>query len=105
MRLGCNNTGGVKLAITASVALGDLHMHYKGYTNAVTAITQETNTVINTLTTNAFITQNTQNVVLVNGEINVTNTSTITFQFASTTGGQTSTVYTTGTNISYLKFA
>lgn len=99
IKLGCNNTGGVKLQITIpSGATVDVEV--MGRSNSATAFLGQGILLSAALTTSAFCTANSSLMVLVNGEVSIGATpGVIQFGFASGVNTQTSTIYQTGTQI------
>lgn len=101
--LGCNNTGGVKFAVViptaATVQLGLIGRDSSATTTINAAISASA-----TLSP-AFNSVNAANGRLwIEGEVAIgANAGTVQFQFASTTAGQTSTIYQLGTGITYMQ--
>lgn len=100
---GCNNTGGVKFAVViptaATVQLGLIGRDSSATTTINAAISASA-----TLSP-AFNSVNAANGRLwIEGEVAIgANAGTVQFQFASTTAGQTSTIYQLGTGITYMQ--
>lgn len=92
--IGCDNTGGVKFAITLPSG-ATMFVSYFGITTSSIASLHNFNETSGTLTS-AFLTLTSQNgQVRVDGIIEIGETAgEVQFQFASTTGGQTSTIHT-----------
>lgn len=106
IRIGCNNTGGVKFALTVPAA-SSLSVNFQGSTTNNTTFGTFNAIASGTLTASPFCTENqTNRGVVVNGTI-VTgaNAGTVQFQFASNTATQTSTIFLEGTCIFAKKIA
>lgn len=104
MRIGCNNTGGVKIDVTlpASATVGIV---VNGTTTANTIAVMNAIVSSATLTTTAFCQENNANRWLrVSGTITTAGTAgTVTVGFASGTSTQTSTVFKEGSVITIVK--
>lgn len=106
MHIGCNNTGGVKFAITIPGS-ATIWVAFMGRTSAASGAVTTFVNATGTLTTTALNIVNDGNGnVIVSGTVTTGGTAgTVQFQFASTTAGQTSTVYQEGTTINCWKIA
>lgn len=95
--IGCNNTGGVKFAITLPTG-STIWMMVDGTTTANTAFIRQAITASATLTGTAVNQENAQRTVRLSGTITIGSTAgNVQFQFASGTDTQTSTIYQEGT--------
>ena len=103
IRVGCNNTGGVKLSITipsgATMAIALNGIQGSGtsllYTNIITS---------NTLIGAAYNSFNGTSIINVSGEVELSSTAgNIQFNFASNTNLQTSTIYQQGTLLNFIE--
>lgn len=106
IHLGCNNTGGVKIAVTVPAG-ATLYNALTGRSATTTPANVAIGAVVTsaTLSTPAFIVANNANGwVEIQGEFSIAGTSgNVQFQFASGTDTQTSTVYQIGTQISVIE--
>lgn len=94
--IGCNNTGGVKLAITTPASTTQW-LNVWGPTTANTAFITQNITASGTLIGTAVNQENAQRTVYISGTITTAATSgNLQFQFASGTNTQTSTIYQEG---------
>lgn len=97
IRVGCNNTGGIKIQITVPTG-ATLNVNYFGFTSGATAFTQG-NIITSATLSAALNTVNSGNgSYKIDGEIQMSSTAgTVQFGFASGTNTQTSTIYQLGT--------
>lgn len=102
--VGCNNTGGVKLAISLPVG-ASMQFNLFTRTTGPTAALIQSSISPGTLNATAFCTQNVANIqVQVSGEFELgASAGPAQFQFAAGTAGQTATIYQLGTLIKYWK--
>jgi len=103
IRIGCNNTGGVRLSVTipsgASMAIA-----LNGISNSGTSLLYSNINISNTLTGGAYNTFNGTSIINVSGEVELSSTAgNIQFNFASTTNLQTSTIYQLGTLLNFVE--
>jgi len=103
IRIGCNNTGGVKLSVTipsgASMAIA-----LNGIAGSGTSLLYSNINISNTLTGGAYNTFNGTSIINVSGEVELSSTAgNIQFNFASTTNLQTSTIYQLGTLLNFVE--
>ncbi len=100
IHVGCNNTGGVKIAITLP-ASATMYIWTTGKTSGSTGYTSEPLTTSGSLNTVAYIVANSSaGYIDVRGTVTTAGTAgTVQFQFASGTNTQTSTAYLEGTGI------
>jgi hypothetical protein len=103
IRIGCNNTGGVKLSVTipsgASMAIS-----LNGIAGSGTSLLYSNINISNTLTGGAYNTFNGTSIINVSGEVELSSTAgNIQFNFASTTNLQTSTIYQLGTLLNFVE--
>jgi hypothetical protein len=103
IRIGCNNTGGVKLSVTipsgASMAIA-----LNGIAGSGTSLLYSNINISNTLTGGAYNTFSGTSIINVSGEVELSSTAgNIQFNFASTTNLQTSTIYQLGTLLNFVE--
>lgn len=92
-RLGCNGTGGVKFTCTVPTGATP-HIAFMGISATATSAAVATIVTAGTLSGQSINNANTTSTCMIHGTIVTSSTTgTVQFQFASTTSGQTSTIY------------
>lgn len=103
MKIGCNNTGGVKFAVTIPASATMMFTVFS-FGASATAFVANAITVTNTLTTNAVCTVNGTGGMHILGTVTTAGTSgNVQFKFASGNNTETSTIYKEGTFITATK--
>jgi hypothetical protein len=103
IRIGCNNTGGVKLSVTIPSG-ATMAIALNGIAGSGTSLLYSNINISNTLTGGAYNTFNGTSIINVSGEVELSSTAgNIQFNFASTTNLQTSTIYQLGTLLNFVE--